>query len=164
MLYLAMLLTAGAIVGLDQFTKYLTVSHIPEGGVIPVWPGVFHLTYIRNSGAAFSMLEGARILFLLLTLLFLAGAVACIVKKKIRHPLGQWALVLVAGGAVGNLIDRMAYGSVVDMIELEFMRFAIFNVADCFVTVGAALLIVWAIFLDRRKPGAPEGTAHDDTL
>ena len=158
MLDFAMLLTAAAIVGLDQLAKYLTVKNIPLGGTVPVWPGVFHLTYIRNTGAAFSMLSGARWFFLALTAAFLAGAVWCVRARKIRHPLGRWALVLIAGGAVGNMIDRLFHGSVVDMIELDFMRFAIFNVADCCVTGGAALLVIWALFCDRKKD------SHEDSL
>lgn len=164
MLYFAMLLAAGAIVGLDQWTKYLTVRHIPAGGYVPVLPGVFHLTYLRNSGAAFSMLEGARWFFLALTLVFLVLAAACIRRKWIAHPLGQWALVLVCGGAAGNLTDRLLHGSVVDMIELDFMHFAIFNVADCFVTIGAVLLCLWALVSDRKKKKAAEEPPHDDPV
>ena len=163
MRYLAMLLGAGAIVGLDQLTKYLTVQNIPLGGELPVWEGVFHLTYFRNTGMAFSLLEGARWLFLALTAAFLVIAVLAVVRKWLTHPVALAALTMIVGGGVGNMIDRELHGAVVDMIELDFIRFAIFNVADCFVCIGAALLVVWVLFLD-RKPARPEGGSHDDSL
>lgn len=150
--YLFLLIGAAAIVGADQLTKYLTVQNIPLGGIVPVWDGVVHLTYLRNSGMAFSLFEGGRWVFLAFTVIFLAFATLAAGKDWMPHPLAKIALAMLAGGAVGNLIDRLIYGSVVDMIEVEFIRFAVFNVADIFVTLGAALLLVWAIFLDRKKP------------
>ena len=164
MRYLFMLLGAGAIVGLDQWTKYLTVQNIPLSGTVPVWDGVFHLTYFRNAGMAFSLLEGARWFFLVLTVVFLAVAVLAVVKKWLNHPLALTALTCIVGGAIGNLIDRAMTGEVVDMIELEFMRFAVFNVADCFLTVGTALLVIWVLFLDRKKPAPPKEDVHEDSL
>ena len=164
MRYLAMLLGAGAIVGLDQLTKYLTVQRIPLYGSVPVWDGVFHLTYFRNTGMAFSLLEGARWFFLVLTAAFLVVAVLAVCKKWLTHPLALTALTMIVGGGVGNMIDRAIHGYVVDMIEVDFMNFAIFNVADCFVTIGAVLLVIWAIFFDRRKPKTPEEAADDHSL
>ena len=163
MRYLLMVLGTGAIVGLDQWTKYLTVQNIPLYGTVPVWDGVFHLTYFRNTGMAFSLLEGARWFFLVLTAVFLAVAVLAVVKKWLEHPLSLVALTFIVGGAIGNLIDRAMTGAVVDMIELEFMRFAVFNVADCFLTVGTALLVIWILFFDRKK-AAPKEASHDDPL
>lgn len=162
--YLAMLLGAGAIVGLDQLTKFWTVQNIPMYGAVPAWDGVFHLTYIRNTGMAFSLFEGARWLFLLLTAAFLVAAVTAVRKKWLTHPLSLWALTFIVGGAIGNLIDRALTGAVVDMIEVDFMNFAIFNVADCFVCIGAVLLVIWAIFFDRKKPDAPGEANHDAAL
>lgn len=164
MRYLAMALGAGAIVGLDQLTKYLTVQHIPLYGTVPVWDGIVHLTYFRNTGMAFSLLEGSRWLFLVLTAAFLVVAVLAVVKKWLTHPLALTALTMIVGGGVGNMIDRAIHGYVVDMIEVDFMNFAIFNVADCFVTIGAVLLVIWAIFFDRRKPKTPEEAADDHSL
>ena len=89
---------------------------------------------------------------------FVLMAVA-IRKKWITHPTGLWALAWIAGGAVGNLIDRVRWGYVVDMIEVEFMRFAVFNVADCFVVCGGILLVIYAFFFD--KPQKKEEPAHD---
>lgn len=164
MRYLAMLLGAGAIVGLDQLTKYLTVQRIPLYGSVPVWDGVFHLTYFRNTGMAFSLLEGARWFFLVLTAAFLVVAVLAVCKKWLTHPLALTALTMIVGGGVGNMIDRALYGFVVDMIEVDFMQFAVFNVADCFVCIGAALLIIWAVFFDRKRPDPSREAADDHPL
>lgn len=161
-----MLLGAAAIAGADQLTKYLTVRNIPPHAVVPLWPGVVHLTYLRNAGMAFSLFEGGRWVFLALTAVFLVFAVLAAARDWFPHPVGRTALSMLAGGAVGNLIDRLLYGSVADMIELEFINFAVFNVADIFVTAGAGLLLVWALFLDRRKSEARTGNEkdHDDFL
>ncbi len=162
MRYILMLLGAGAIAGLDQWTKAWTVQNIPLHGTVPVLDGVFHLTYLRNTGMAFSLLEGMRWLFLVVTAAFLVFAVLAVVKRWVDHPLGLTAVTMITGGAIGNLIDRLASGAVVDMIELDFLNFAVFNVADCFVTVGVILLLIWAVFFDKKKDAGRD--AHDASL
>mgnify|MGYP001195364428 CR=1 FL=1 len=151
MLYFWMTLAACAMVAVDQLSKYLVTIHIPYGGVVPVLNGVFHLTYVRNTGAAFSMFSGQRWFFLLVTFAFLIFLGVAIYKRWFVHPLAGWAMTFLTGGAIGNLIDRILTGSVVDMFELEFIRFAIFNFADLFVTAGAIMFCLWVLFFDRRK-------------
>ena len=151
MRFLWIILSAAVMVGLDQWTKALTVANIPLGGEVPFWDGVFHFTHCQNTGMAFSMLEGARWLFLVLTVLMLGALLFAVGKRWIHGPLGLAAVACIVGGGVGNLIDRAVHGYVVDMIELEFMDFAIFNVADCFVCIGAALLVLWVLVFDRKK-------------
>ena len=151
MFYGILTLFAVLVIVLDQVTKYLTVAHIPLGTAIPAIPGLFQLTYVQNTGMAFSMLEGGRWFFLVMTLAALGLMVLAVKKRWISHPLGLWALAAIAGGAVGNLIDRIRLGYVIDMIEVTFMKFAVFNVADCFVVCGAILLVIYAFFLDRRE-------------
>lgn len=148
MFYILLLLVAGVIVALDQITKALVVASIPLGGYVEAIPGLFHLTHIHNTGAAFSMLEGSRTFFLIITAVFLAGVVYCVVKKVFAKPY-LWIFAVLAGGAIGNLIDRVVNGYVVDMIALDFMNFAVFNVADIFVTGGAVVLAVYALLIDR---------------
>ena len=150
MFYLLLALLAAAVVALDQLAKYLTVLHIPLGGHVPVIPGIFHLTYTQNTGAAFSMMEGKLWLFYIITAVFVALVVLCIAKKWVTSRGSLLSLAAITGGAVGNLIDRMTQGFVVDMIEVEFMRFAVFNVADCFITCGAVALVIF-VFLEDRK-------------
>ena len=154
MFYGILAVFAVLIVILDQITKYLTVVHIPLGTAIPAIPGLFQLTYVRNTGMAFSMLQGGRWFFFVMTLIALAVMVVAVKKKWVNHPTGLWALAAIAGGAVGNLIDRVRLGYVIDMIEVTFMRFAVFNVADCFVVCGAILLVIYAFFFD--KPAKKE--------
>ena len=149
MLYGILTAFAVLIVVLDQWTKYLTVRNIPLDGVVPFWDGVFHFTHIRNTGMAFSMLEGGRWFFLVMTLAAFALMAMALKKKWVNHPVGYWALAMIAGGAVGNLIDRVRLGYVVDMIEVEFIRFPVFNVADCFITCGCVLLIAHLILFNK---------------
>lgn len=158
MLYGILAVFAVLSVVLDQVVKTLVTAYIPYGGKVTVWPGVFHLTNIHNSGMAFSMLEGGRWFFLVMTLAAFVLLIVVLKKKWITHPVGLWALAAIAGGAVGNLIDRIRFGYVVDMIEVEFMRFAVFNVADCFVVCGAILLVIYALFFEKKPK---EDTPHD---
>ncbi len=151
MLYGILAVFATLIVVLDQFTKYLTVTHIPLGTAVPAVPGVFQLTYAQNTGMAFSMLEGGRWFFLVVTLAAFVLMGVALKKKWITHPTGLWALASIAGGAVGNLIDRIRLGYVIDMIEVTFMKFAVFNVADSFVVCGAILLVIYAFFFDKTE-------------
>ena len=157
MLYSILAIFSLLIVCADQITKYLTITHIPLGDIIPFWDGVFHFTYLRNTGMAFSALEGGRWFFLALTAVALVLMVMAITKKWVDHPLGLWALAAIGGGAIGNLIDRIRFGYVVDMIEVEFMDFAVFNVADSFIVCGAIALVIYTNFFDNPQ----KETTHD---
>lgn len=156
-----------AIVGVDQLTKILVIKNIPYGEQLPVLPGVVHLTYVRNAGAAFSMLAGARWLFLALVAAFFVVLALMVKKGLLRHPAELWCMAAVAGGALGNAIDRAISGTVVDMIEVEFVRFAVFNVADSFITCGAIAFIVYTLFFAKKReketPAEKEET-HEDPV
>ena len=142
MQYLWMVLFTAGIVGLDQFTKYLTVANIPLHTEIPAIPGLFHLTYVQNTGAAFSSFEGQQWLFVLVFAVFTAAIVWEFSGKRWPFTdLERWLVVSIYAGGLGNMIDRIRLGFVVDMIEVDFMRFPVFNVADCFITCGCVLLI-----------------------
>lgn len=149
MFYALLVLIVGIIVALDQISKVLVVANIPIGGYVEAIPGLFHLTHIHNTGAAFSILSGQRTFFLIITALFLFIVIFCAVKKILSKPY-LLILAVITGGAIGNLIDRMLYGYVVDMIAVDFMNFAIFNVADIFVTCGAIVLAIYTLFFDRE--------------
>ena len=139
-----------AIVLLDQAVKYWAVSFLQPVHSIPVISGVLHWTYAANTGAAFSMLSGQRIFLILIPLLVCAVLLYLLLSKRVSHPLGKWALVFLLGGAVGNLIDRIWHGYVVDFIDVRVINFAIFNVADIFVTVGAAMLILYLLLYSEK--------------
>ena len=144
-------LFAGGIVAADQITKWLVLENIPLYSQVEAIPGLFHFTYVRNTGAAFSSFEGAMWLFVLI---FVALTVAIFVEYfKIRLPFStfdRWCIAAIYGGGLGNMIDRLRFGYVVDMIEVEFMNFAVFNVADCFITCGCIALIVHLAFFNKE--------------
>lgn len=136
---------------LDQLSKLWVVTNIPLHGEIPVLSGIFHLTYAQNTGAAWSMLSGMQWLFLLIFLAFTLGIIWEFSKK--RWPFttfDRWCIAVVYAGGLGNIIDRIRLGYVVDMIEVEFINFPVFNLADCCITCGCIALIVHLIFFNRE--------------
>ena len=136
---------------LDLFTKYLTVLYLPIGADGGTVLGLFHLTHHRNTGAAWSMMEGQTWFFLLVLALFLAGTVYAY-RKRWLDKAAEWVcMAVIIGGALGNGYDRLfRNGEVVDMIQFEFWRsFPTFNVADCCITLGCAALFVYMLFFDR---------------
>lgn len=156
------------LVALDQIVKYIVRTGLDLYEKVQFIPGFIGFTYIRNNGAAFSMLTGARWFFVVLTVVVVAGMLWVLYARKVTHPLGRWTLVLVIAGAVGNLIDRAIFGYVVDMIETQFMNFPVFNVADIFITVGGILLCIYFGFLHDKvtpkKNDTEQEPAHDDTV
>ena len=150
MLYLFMGLFAAAAVALDQLTKALVVANIPLFGRVNVIDGLFCLTYTQNTGAAFSSFEGARWLFVVIFAVFAAAIVWEFSKK--RWPFttfDRWCIVAIFAGGLGNVIDRVRLGYVVDMIKTEFIDFPVFNVADCFITCGCIALMVSLLFFNK---------------
>ena len=144
-------LFAAAIVAADQITKYLTVANIPLYADVPFLPGVLQLTYVQNTGAAVSSFEGQQWLYALIFAVFTAAIVYEYVKKTMPFTnLERWLIVAVYAGGLGNMIDRIRLGYVVDMIETTFMEFPVFNVADCFITCGCILLMVHLIFFNKE--------------
>lgn len=134
----------------DQLVKYwTTVKIVVDTGEAKLIPGFIHLANVHNTGAAFSFLEGARWFFVVLCIVFVAVVIYVLVKNIVRQPLARWMAVLVMAGAIGNCIDRIVCGYVVDMFEFEFMRFPVFNVADIYITVGA---VIFCICILLEKP------------
>lgn len=146
-------LIIAAVLLLDQITKYIVRAGMELYQSIPIIDGVFHITYIQNSGAAFSMLQGKTFLLLLLPLLFSIAFFAAIIKLRKS---GHWTLLLslsmIVAGGIGNLIDRATMGSVTDFLDFRF--WPIFNVADIAVCCGCGLLLIYVIFVDGKKDKA----------
>lgn len=145
-----MTLFAAAIVAADQLTKSLVLRHIPLHGHVDFIPGLLSLTYVRNTGAAFSSFEGAQWLFALIFLLFTVVIIWEFSKK--RWPFTdfeRWLIVAIYAGGIGNMMDRFRFGYVVDMIQTDFISFPVFNVADCFITCGCILLIIHLFLFNR---------------
>ena len=145
-----MTLFAAAAVALDQITKAMTVANIPLYSRVPFWDGLFHFTYVQNTGAAFSSFLGQQWLFALIFAVFTAALVYELKKNTMGFlPFERWCLTAIWAGGLGNMIDRVRSRYVVDMIEVAFIRFPVFNVADCFITCGCVLLIAHLIFCNK---------------
>ncbi len=150
MQFLMFSLFAALIVAADQFTKYLTVVNIALYEEIPFIPGLLQLTYVQNTGAAFSSFEGQQWLFALIFLAFTGMLFYEYFKKPLAFkPLERWCIAAIYAGGLGNMIDRVRLGYVVDMIETTFMEFPVFNVADCFISCGCALMMVHLFFFNK---------------
>ena len=137
------LLFVAGIVAADQIAKYFTVLYIPAIGAQPFIPGLLQINYVQNTGAAFSSFEGQQWLFALIFVVF----TILIFYEYFKKPMGfttmeRWCIAAIYGGGLGNMIDRVRLGYVVDMIETTFIEFPVFNVADCFITCGCILLMI----------------------
>lgn len=154
---------AAALVALDQIVKYLVRANIPLGGNVPFIPYLLDLTYVQNTGAAFSLLRQHTWLLTLTSAIVVLVMCWLIVKGFFQNALGRWAAALVLAGGVGNLIDRAVFGFVTDMFQTVFMEFAVFNVADCCITVGVPLLFLYVLLYmgkDEKKEASPDDAAQ----
>ena len=155
-----MLAPAALLVFLDQLFKWLTVRFFQEGQGVPLIEGVFELLYVKNPGAAFSILENKRVFFILLTVAVMGFLLLVILSGRYRrHMLLNISFVLVLAGGIGNLIDRVLNGVVVDYINVLFMNFAVFNFADICVCCGVGLLILSILLDGRHGKAATDETA-----
>ncbi len=140
------LVIAALVVFLDQITKLLVVQNISEGASVEGIRGVFRLTYIENKGAAFGILSEHRWVFMILSVIAIVAILFYLWREKTRSILVCLSLGMILGGGIGNMIDRVVRGSVIDFVDVELIHFPyIFNVADAFVCVGCALLILYLI-------------------
>ena len=143
MRFLLLALFSAGVVALDQYTKYLTVANIALYSEVEFIPGFLGFTYVKNTGAAFSSFEGQQWLFALIFAVFTAAVLWEYFKKPMPFTtLERFCIAAIYAGGLGNMIDRVRLGYVVDMIETKFMEFPVFNVADCFICCGCVLLMV----------------------
>lgn len=153
-------LIAAALVAVDQIVKYLVMTNIAPGEHVPFLPYLLDLTYVTNTGAAFSIFSEHTWVLALVSLVMSVVLALALWKGLFKHPFGRLSLALLLAGAVGNLIDRAFRGFVVDMFNVLFMHFAVFNVADiCVVAGGIALCLYACFFCDKLEP-KPE-VPHD---
>ena len=160
---LAIFCWAGAIAfSLDQLTKRWVLSNIPAGSRRPFIPGMLDLFHVQNDGAAFSIGSGRPLFFAALTAVVVLGMIYAVMREK-NLPLPLIAILgLVAGGGIGNGLERVAHGSVTDFLATTFMNFAIFNVADIFVTCGIiAACIYWFVWDSKRRSSENDGEASE---
>jgi len=147
---------AALAAALDRITKVWASQALRASGTRTVVPGVLSFAYAENRGMAFSMLSGRTLLLSLATLAIIAVVVVWLLRDPAMPKLQRAGLWLIAGGGIGNLYDRALYGYVVDFIRPDFINFAVFNLADVFVCVGAGLVLLAAVILETRK-GKPHG-------
>lgn len=152
---IAVIIAVSALV-LDQISKVLAYNfapHAPDCKVII--PYVLDFRYLSNKGAAFGLFADKRWVFLIATTVFLAIAIYAFFRLKISQPLVNYALMLIISGGIGNMIDRIARGFVIDFINFSFVNFFVFNVADCCVVIGCALFVLY-LLIDMIKGGREE--------
>lgn len=154
-------LAAALLVGIDQLIKrWATAVLLPQTAMTLI-PGILELRYFLNDGMAFSMLAGKQTLLIVVTSIMLIGVLWMLFARKLT-PLERVAWTLVLGGGIGNLIDRVATGVVVDYINVLFVNFAVFNFADICVCVGVGLLMLWVILDSRNKDESGEATPAEN--
>lgn len=152
------LIVAVIILIIDRAVKYWVTAHVVlNSAPTTLIPHILGLTNIHNTGAAFSILPKAHWLFIVMSLLFTAVVIVLLYKNVIKGRLGRWTLVMVMAGGLGNCIDRILNGYVVDMFQFQFMQFAVFNVADIFITTCGVLFCIYLIF---HKEQAIEATVE----
>lgn len=135
------------VIGLDQLTKWLAVKYLSPLDTLPLWENVLHLTYLENRGAAFGMLADRRAVFMVVSTVGILAFLVYLFAKREKNVLFDLGIAFVIGGGIGNMIDRIALGYVVDFIDFTLIDFAIFNGADSFVCVGAAMMLL-SLLLD----------------
>ena len=135
-------LTIVLLIVLDQLVKWTIVSNIKLGEVKGFIPSIMSLTYLQNTGAAFSILENQQWLFTIITLLVIGGAIWYLIKNIKGSFWVISGLTLIIAGGLGNFIDRLRQGFVVDMFQVDFINFAVFNVADTYLTFGVLIMLL----------------------
>ena len=140
-------------IGLDRLVKLWTTANLTGASDVPMLPGFIHLTYLENYGAAFSMLHGQRWPLVVGTVLIMALLVVALWKNFFPGNLTKWGCYCVISGAIGNFIDRVVYGFVVDMFNFQFIEFPVFNVADVLICVGGGLWVLYLLleYINERK-------------
>ena len=162
MLYALCAALALALLGLDQWVKHYVTVHIPLGEAQPLLPGLVELRTVHNYGAAWSSLAGMRWLLVAITGVIIAAVAVILIRRIVRHPVGVMAGLLILSGGLGNIVDRVRLGYVVDMFHLEFWpSYPVFNVADICVVCGALLGAVYYLWFYEKydRKGGDHGDA-----
>ena len=146
MMYMIGALAAAAVLALDQWVKHWITVNLPLGESMPLLPGFMQLRTVHNYGAAWSSFSGMRWLLVGVTSVIVLAVAYVLVRRIVRHPLGVAACFLILSGGLGNIIDRVRLGYVVDMFDFQFMNYPVFNVADIAVVCGAVLAAVYYLW------------------
>ncbi|MBQ3119178.1 MAG: signal peptidase II [Clostridia bacterium] len=136
---------------LDQAAKFFAAGLLQSVDTYPLWNEVFHLTYVENKGAGWGMFSDHTWLLTVATIIVIVAAVSYVVVKRPKDQLFLTAFTFMIGGAVGNLVDRVRQGFVIDFLDFTLIDFPVFNIADCFITIGAAIFVIYVIFFSDKK-------------
>jgi len=152
-----------AVIALDQLSKYWAVVRLAPRVTIPIIEDVFHLTYAENRGAAFSMMWDSRWFLIIVTSLAMLFVIVAVWKKWIDGAIARWGSYCIIAGGIGNLIDRVVNGYVVDMFDFRLINFAIFNIADIFICTGGGLFILYLLLEMRAASKAKKAQEEAET-
>ncbi|MEG0181491.1 MAG: signal peptidase II [Paraclostridium sp.] len=147
---MAYILIILGLIGIDQISKYVAINYLANIGSIPIIKDVVHLTYVENRGAAFGMFQNNQMIFVIVAIAACIFGIYYLYKKEINL-LGKAAIILIMSGAIGNLIDRVRLGFVIDYFDFRIVWDYVFNIADVFVVVGTILLCIYIIFFENDK-------------
>lgn len=150
------------LIGLDQLFKYWAVLYLQPIGTIPLINGKFHLTYVENFGAAGGILQGKQFLLILVTSVVLAGLFILLILKKFPGRFLPWMVGLVIAGGIGNLLDRIFRGFVVDYLDVCWIHYPVFNFADCCVVVGICVIAVYVLWSERKQEKSKAGPSEGE--
>lgn len=145
------IVTALAVIIIDESTQWLVITYLKPINSYPLWKDVLHLTYAENTGAAFGILKDSRWVFIIISSVAILGMIIFMIFQRNKNILFLISAGMIIGGGIGNMIDRILYGYVVDFIDFTLINFAIFNGADSFICIGAALLFIYIIFIESGK-------------
>ena len=162
MYYAVFAALAAGLLALDQWLKLWITANLPLGESMPLLPGLVELLTVHNYGAAWSSFSGQRFLLLGVTAVIIVTVTVLLARRVVRHPLGVAACFLLVSGGVGNLVDRLRLGYVVDMFHFEFWpSYPVFNVADICVVCGAVLGAVYYLWLYEKYDAKPKKGGTD---
>lgn len=152
------LITTLVLIGVDQAIKLWALDTLTRVDTIPLIQDVLHFTYVENTGAAFSIFKDKKWFIIIITTAIAIGMIVLLLSKKLNHNLAIWSVSLIIAGGIGNIIDRVGRGFVIDYIDFRLIHFAVFNFADCCVVIGTILLAVYILFVDGKKkePALPK--------
>lgn len=159
--FLVLVLIA-VLTAVDQFIKMTVITNLKPIDTVEFIPGLLNFTYVENFGVAFGLMSGMAWIIIALTAIVLVGLLVYIFRYKYHTFLSYTACTLIVAGGIGNLIDRVAFGYVVDYIHVLFFPY-VFNFADCCVVVGAVLFAVWYLFFKEKKEQGAALTENNDT-
>ena len=154
------LVLIAVLTAVDMITKYIASTAVKVNGPFEFLFGTFQFRYVENTGAAFSSFSGNTFLLTVVTAVILAGCLILLLSKRIKPLFMNVSLMLIVSGGTGNLIDRIRFGYVIDFIEPLFIDFAVFNFADCCITVGAFMMIgfeIYELICERKKKAVKNG-------